>query len=316
MKIGIIGAGSMGSLFGGLLAQAGNDVVLVELWREHVDAVTADGLRMTCEGQERTVHPRATVDPAAVGTVDLIMFWCKGPSTASAVEAARPMIGAGTIGCTLQNGLGNPEVLANAFPTENIVYGVTEIGATIVGPGHIELTPTAWDGGGATYVGTRGNLARAQAELVAEVLSDATVRTTASDDVDRVIWGKLTVACPIAPSVAVARLPIGRISGFDDMRPLLEGICREVVEVANASGITIDADTAVAHAFDVWDAVANHVASMGGDVLARRATEIESINGAIAERGRKVGVATPLNDTMARLVRLVEANYDHQLGVR
>ncbi len=316
MKVGIVGAGSMGSLFGGLLSEAGHDVWLVDVWRDHVDTVREHGLRMTCEGRERLARPQATTDPAEVGEADFVMFWCKGPSTPTAVADAAPLIGERTLACSLQNGLGNPEVIARAVPPGKIVYGVTEIGATIQQPGHIELTPTAWEGGGATYVGTSDPASFGNAELVAEVLNGATINTTARRDVDAVVWGKLTVACPIAPAVAITRLPIGLISGFAEMEPLLAGICEEVVAVANASGIPLDAEASRRHAFEVWNAVGNHVASMGGDVLARRVTEIDTLNGAIGRQGRQVGVPTPFNDTMARLVRLIEAHYDEQLGVQ
>jgi 2-dehydropantoate 2-reductase len=315
MKVGIMGAGSMGSLFGGLIAEAGHEVWLVDVWREQVDAVNEHGLRMTCEGRERYARPRATTDPAEPGPMDLVMFWCKGPATPTAVADAAPMLGETTIACTLQNGLGNREVIGRAVPPGRLLHGVTEIGATIQSPGHIELTPAAWEGGGATYVGTSAVGDFGQAERVAELLNGAGIATTARRDVDMVIWGKLVVACPIAPAVAIARLPIGLITGFEDMGPLLGGLCDEVVAVANASGIPLDADRSREHAFAVWHSVGNHVSSMGGDVLARRPTEVESISGAIVRQGEKVGVPTPLNAVMARLVRLVEAHYDQQLGV-
>jgi 2-dehydropantoate 2-reductase len=315
MKVGIVGAGAMGSLFGGLLAGGGHEVWLLDVWREHVDAINRDGLRMTHAGDERRAAVRATADPAQAGPVELLMVWCKSPDTEDALRGAAPMIGDRTVICTLQNGLGNAETVERAVPGARVVYGVTEIGAVIEGPGHIELTDSAWAGEGATMLAPRRRELAADAEAVCAALESGGIRAEIRDDIDSVIWGKVAMACPMAPVVSVSRLRIKHILASAEMRDLLAQACDEVIAVANASGVPLNPDQTRRHCFDVWEAVGEHISSMGQDVLARRRTEVEGLCGQVVRRGQELGVPTPINDVYARLLRLIQANYPNQLGV-
>lgn len=311
MKVGILGAGAMGSLFGGLLTEGGHDVWLIDVWAEHVEAMNRDGLRMTHKGSERRVQVTATSDPAEVGPVELLMVWCKTTNTEEALRRAAPVIGGETIICTLQNGLGNVDAVKRAVPSARVVYGVTETGADTDGAGHIELTDGSWDGRAASFLGPGGP----DAEAAAAALNAGGLRTEVRDDIDAVIWGKVAMACPMAPLVSVARLRIKHVLGGPGMRELLSQACDEVIAVANASGVPLPPEPTRQHCFDVWEAVGDHVSSMGQDVLAKRRTEVEGLCGEVVRRGRELGVPTPINDVFARLLRLIENNYENQLGV-
>ena len=303
----------MGSLFGGLLSAAGHEVWLLEVWEAHVDAINSDGLTMSFEGQERVVEPRATRDAAEAGECDLVMVWCKSADTEAALIGAKPMLGPETVVCTLQNGIGHVEVIESFVERSKLAYGITVTGALMKGPAHIELTESAWSGGGDTVVGARDERGMEAAELVAETLVGAGIAARTSADVDVAVWKKLATACPMAPLVAITRLRIGDVNDSDEMHELLAALCDEVVAVAQAEGVPLDATETREEAFSVWRAVATHVSSMGQDVLAGRRTEIDSLSGAIAERGRRHGVETPRNDMSARLVRLVERHFDDRL---
>jgi 2-dehydropantoate 2-reductase len=315
MKIGILGAGAMGSLFGGLLAEGGNDVVLVDVWRAHVDAINRRGLLMTHRGAERRSAGRATADPTDAGVMDAVMVWCKAPDTEKALRDAQTMLGPDTIVCTLQNGLGNADTVERVVPAERVVYGVTEIGAVVQGPAHIELTDNAWNGNGSTLLAARTASGLDGAQRLAAVLTSSGIQAELREDIDTVIWGKVAMACPMAPIVALTRLQIRHVAATAEMRELLAGLCDEVIVVANASGVPLPPEATRAHCFEVWDAVGDHLSSMGQDALAKRQTEIEVLSGEVVRQGARVGVPTPLNDVLARLMRLLQANYANQLGV-
>ena len=137
MKITIAGSGAMGCRFGGALFAAGHDVVLLDGWREHVDAVNASGLRIDDPDGSRVVRVPAQLFPAAPSPADLVIVFTKATATASVAAAAAAAIGPATLVLTLQNGLGNIEVLRSYVPESRLLAGTTTLGTELLGPGHI-----------------------------------------------------------------------------------------------------------------------------------------------------------------------------------
>jgi len=308
VRVGILGAGAMGSLFGGLLARAGEDVWFVDPWRAQIDAITRDGLLMTCDGEQRRVAAGASVDPAAAGMVDLLMVWCKAFATGDAVAAAAPMIGPQTIVCSLQNGLGNPEQIRAHVPAERVVHGVTGLGASVVAPGVIEVTRGAWTGGSTTWIGGPG------AEAVAETLRGAGMAMEVREDIDALVWNKVAMAGAMSPVASLVRLPNGLVLNTRETRELLEQMTREIVAVANAKGIALDADEAIARNVAVYETSLDHRPSMLDDVLAGRRTEIDSLCGAVVREGQALGVPVPVSATLWRLIRAIEQRYEEAVA--
>jgi 2-dehydropantoate 2-reductase len=313
MRIVIIGAGAMGSLFGGMLARAGEDVVFVEKWQDHVDALEERGLQMRFGDDAWHAEGRATTDVREAGTADLLMIWSKAYDTAAAIAEAAPAIGPDTIVCTLQNGLGNIEAIERHVPQERIVYGVTGIGAILLGPGEIQLTEGAWTGGGVTWIGARTAAARPVVERVGELLNRAKVTTEVRDDIDALVWNKLAMATAMSSVTAVTRLRMGAVMDQPGTRQLLVTLTEEIVAVANGKGIALDAEEAVRRNMHIYDQGAEHLTSMVQDVIAQRRTEVASLTRAIADEGRAVGVPTPACETLASLIEAIEAHYDVQL---
>ncbi len=298
----------MGSLFGGLLASAGHETWFLDVWREHVEAIERHGLRMTFRDQKRVVQGHGTTDPAAAGEVDLLMIWAKSFATAAALASAAPMLGTKTIVCTLQNGLGNVEAIAERVDDARIVRGVTGIGARTVGPGHIELTEGAWTGGSMTWIGGP------PAEAVAPVLREANIAIEVRDDIDAIIWNKLAMSTSMASVAALLRIGSSDVLDSPDASDLIVEMTREIVAVANAKGLQLDVEAAIARNFDVYETSRGHHPSMLQDVLAGRPTEIDAMCGAVARAGAELGVPTPVNATVLRLVRALQSNYDAVLG--
>lgn len=313
MKVGILGAGAMGSLFGGLLAAASHDVWFVDIWREHVEELDDNGLLMTFRSEERRVRGHGVTDPVQVGPVELLMVWVKSFSTEEAIRGAAPMIGPETIVCTLQNGLGNVEAIESSVLPDRIVWGVTGIGAKTERPGHIELTEGAWRGTGVTWIGSRAATGRPAVDRFADLLRDAGIQVEVRDDIEAVVWNKLAMASTMAAVCAVTRLDISRVLDTPETDSLLREMTEEIVAVANAKGIPLDVAEALERSFATYNKSRGHYPSMLQDVLGTRRTEIDALCGAVVREGEAVGVATPVNRTIWLLVRSVEQNYDGQL---
>ena len=302
MRIGIFGAGAMGSLYGGLLAADGNEVWLVGRSPAHAAAIEAEGLRITHAGEERLVRPRASTDPAAVGAVELLMIWVKSHDTVAALEQAAPMIGPGTVVASFQNGLGNVEAIAARVPAERVVYGVSAIGGEIVAPGRLEVPDTTWDGTGMTWMGVLEGPSY-RLEPLRGVFAAAGIRTEVRSDIETIVWSKLALAAPMTALSALTRLSVGGVLADPELADLQRRMTAEVVAVAQAKGVPLALDEALRRSSETYEGVPEHLPSMLQDVLAGRPTEIDALAGAVAREAERVGVEAPLNDLLARLVR-------------
>lgn len=312
MRVLIAGAGAMGSMYGGFLARGGHEVHFVDQWAEHVEALADRGLTVGFEDESFEVRGTAstTFDDAPVA--DLVMIWCKSFSTAEVMARCAGAVGDHTIVCSLQNGLGNPERIAVHVDPDRIVHGVTAIGARFVGPAHVEVTEGAWRGTSPTHVGGSTRAAMESARLVADVLGDAGVLMEATEDVDVHVWNKLAMAAGMSGVSALTRSRIDQVVDSPDAIGVVDDLTREVAAVAQALGIPLDAEQACATNHAVYRTARGHSASMWQDVQARRRTEIDALSGAVVEAGRRVGVATPVNETVARLVRTLESHFHEE----
>lgn len=309
MKVAIAGAGAMGSMFGGFLARGGHEVHLVDVWEEHVDAVQASGLVLSHLDESETVSVTAANDFADLGSPDLVMVWVKSFATADVMAACAPHLGPGTVVCSLQNGLGNVETIAEVTAADRVVYGVTSIGARFLGPGHVEVTEGAWRGTSPTWIGGSTPAAYDAAVQVATVLEKAGVRMEATPDVDLHVWNKLAMAAGMSGVSALTGQRIDQVLDSPDSIGVVDDLTREVARVAQALGVPLDEEEAIRQNHAVYRTARGHSASMWQDFQATRRTEIEALSGAVVRAGRSVDVATPVNETVARLVRTVEANY-------
>jgi 2-dehydropantoate 2-reductase len=333
MKIGIIGAGAMGSLLGFYLCEHA-EVWLLDPWRTHVDAINANGLRRERDGVEQVRHPRATTDAAAIGPCDAVLVLVKAHQTAWAAEQASALLNldtgpdrvtgwqgdkvtqdlssnstlppphlvtlSQTLVVTLQNGVGNREILAAALGEERVGQGVTALGATLLGPGRVRHA-----GQGTTTFGTEPN--RQGMAALAELFSACGLPAELSDDLDALVWGKLVVNAGINALTALLRVPNGALAEVAQARALVERAVAEAVAVAQARGTRLREDDPLAHVLAVARATGANRSSMLQDVLRGSPTEIATINGAVAREGQRLGVPTPVNELLAALVAALDA---------
>lgn len=305
MKVAVVGAGAMGCLFGAFLARAGADVRLLDHTPAVVEVLRRRGIRLRAADGE-TVVPvgAAALRPEELGTADWVLVAVKAHQTRSALGSLPPLLGPETPVLTLQNGLGAADEIAAAVGAGRTLVGATAQGATLLAPGEVRH-----GGRGETVLGPyRGPLG--QAPAVAEALSRAGLPARAVADPGPHLWRKLAVNCGINALAALTGVLNGRIPEIPEAAALLTEAVAEAAAVARAVGVDLGDPASLARSvLGVAAATGANRASMGQDVDRRTPTEIDWINGAVVREGERLGVPTPVNRTLARLVKTLEAGF-------
>jgi 2-dehydropantoate 2-reductase len=304
MKICIVGCGAVGSLFAANLAQLED----VEVWaydasREHVDAINANGLRLSGAG-DVVGRLRATTDAQELPQCDFGIVVTKAMHTEPAIAATAHAFANGSV-ATVQNGIGNEEVLAQHV--ERVMRGTTFPAGKILEPGHVQ-----WDVKGETTLGPfePQPTPLAEVERLADACTRAGMPTKAVADARGPQWRKVIFNASTNPIGALTGLTHGRVCERPDLRALVSGLVSEGKAVAAAQSIVLDSDpeALIDHAAKP-EVAYDHKASMLQDVEARRTTEIDYLNGGIVRFGREHGVPTPLNEAIWALVKGVEQSW-------
>lgn len=306
MKFLIVGPGAMGCLFAARLKMAGHDVILLDCIQENADLINKNGVRiedLSCEfvSQVPVVLGKSSQSP------DVVLICVKSYDTRQAAEGIRSWLSQEAAVLTLQNGLGNVDILEDIFGKANVLGGVTAEGATLLGPGHVRHA-----GQGETVIGpekTRRNLVTD----IVTAFNAAGFNTRSAENVNDLIWGKLVINAGINALAAITGLKNGRLSVISDTRMIMEEAVNEAVAVAYAKGIHLPYTNPIERVLQVCRSTAGNIASMLQDVLNQRATEVAFINGAIVREGEALGIPTPVNSTLARLVSAIQETYNECL---
>ena len=297
MKVAVVGAGGVGSVFGGRLAAAGHDVWLVHRRPEVVEAIRQHGLRLTTPTGDEHIHLRGATDASEIGPVDLVLILTKSMDTRAAAEGSRPLLGPTTSVLTLQNGLGNLETIAEILGPERTLMGMTYLGAAQRGPGHAIFTAA-----GPTFVGEPDGVLSERVLDLAEAFSAAGVPTQATDRLWDLVWGKLLINTALNATCALTGAAGDDALASDAISRWLGLVAEETARVAAALGIHLPyadpAERVRQHCRDVGAAKP----SMLQDMERGRLTEIDAINGAVVREGRRLGVPTPYNQALLLLV--------------
>ena len=305
MKIAVVGAGAMGSLFGAMLAEAGNEVWLHDVWAEHVQTINKHGLTIEREGQTRTLSIAATATPEQIGQAQLVIIFVKSTHTALAAETARKLAGSDGAVMTLQNGMGNADILSEFIDPERVLAGTTSHGATMLGPGSIRHA-----GIGATTIGAWAETeqGRERARKLSDFFTQTGIETEAVDDVRSVLWNKLLINIGINAITALTAIKNGQILDLEITRKLSRNAVEEAMKIAREMNIKVRED-AVDHVYAVAEATAVNRSSMGQDVDNKRQTEIRTINGFIVREANRLGLKAPVNETLTALIQTLEYHY-------
>jgi 2-dehydropantoate 2-reductase len=304
VRVCIVGCGAVGSLFAANLARLEDvEVWAYDLAREHVDAINANGLRLT--GADEVVgQVRATADASELPSSDFGIVATKAMHTHSAIAASAHAFADGAV-ASVQNGVGNEEAIAGHV--SRVIRGTTFPAGRILEPGVVQ-----WDVKGNTTLGPfEPSPAESEdIERLAEACTRAGMPTHAVPDARPAQWRKVIFNAATNPVGALTRLTHGRVCERPDLRALVTLLVDEGKAVATAQGITLDEDPEelIDHAARP-DVAYDHKASMLQDVEARQRTEIDFLNGGISRFGRELGVPTPLNDALTALVKALEASW-------
>ncbi len=307
-RIGVLGAGGMGSAFAAALTVADAEVVLIGRGGEHVRAVAERGLTILRPdgGTERVrvpAAPYATDLPAC--SLDILIVLTKTYDTAEACAAVRPGLAADGVAVSLQNGLGNDAVLAAAFGGSRSLVGVTTVGATVREPGVITVSGATGGGRSVTQLGALGAATAApRGDAVAAVLSAAGLPAAHVADLAAPLWGKLAMAV-MSPVSAVLGMTVGAVWSRAEGQSLVRRMFYEVVDVAEQQGVRLDRSGQWAHAEAVFAATGEHHTSMCTDVLQGRRTELAWMAGAVRELAASAGLAVPVHDTVLSLLAVL-----------
>ena len=307
-KVAVLGAGAMGCLFGGELAERGLEVTLIDVWQEHVDAINRDGLRVVGHRGDRRIGVSATTDPAACGPVDVVLVHCKAASTVAAVSAARDagLFDGDTVAISFQNGLGNEETIAGVIGAGRVLGGVTAQGASIEGPGCIHSYADL-----PSQIGEMSGGVSDRVRAIADAFSKHGLETVASADIRHDIWKKLMVNVGVSAMSGITNLTIGEAVAIPELKAMCYGAVAEAVPVARADGVGLTP----AESRNVLDLVigpggtGNNRSSLCVDILNHRPTEVDVINGAVVSRGTRHGIETPINANLVALVKGIESHY-------
>ena len=302
MKIAVVGAGAMGSVYAGLLASAGNEVWAIDTWREHIDAIRARGLRVEGASGDRTVRIDATTDASEPGPCNLVIIATKADGVASAAASIGPLLGNDTLVLTIQNGLGAAERICRHLPPDNVLLGVAGgFGASIRGPGHahhngMELVRLGELGGGITE----------RLERVGDVWRDAGFNVKCFDDINQLVWEKFVCNVTYSGSCTIFECTIAGVQANEHAWQVASGCAAEAWEAGVAKGVRFSFDDPVAHVREFGRKIPHSRPSMLQDYLAKRPSEIDAINGMVPVVAREVGTAAPYNEVVTAIVKAKE----------
>ena len=307
-KVAVLGAGAVGCYYGGMLARAGVPVTLIGR-APHVEAIRRDGLVIEWADRRETIRLDAATGVEAARDADLVLVCVKSPDTSDAGRSLRSHLRPDALVASLQNGVDNADRL-RVEVAQPVFAAVVYVGAYMNGPGVVRHT-----GRGDLVLGAaRADRERpgiaGQLAAVAALFERAGIRCPVSGDVDAALWTKLVINCAFNAISALGRARYGRMAREPRIRALMEGTVRESVAVARAAGVALDERTLVDAVWSVADALAEQYSSTAQDVLRGKPTEIDALNGFVAERGAALGVEAPINRTLHALVKLREAGDD------
>ena len=312
MKIAILGAGATGCNVGGHLKLAGQSVYLLDPFEAHMTAIREKGL-IWHENDGVTVYDPiffdyAGNDAAEVGPCDVVIVQTKNPFTRAAIEGHREIFGDDSTVITLQNGLGTTDTLLEYFPAERIGYGILYSGGQILEPGHIQMLHSDKN---ILFKRLKGEKTPLYDELV-DACNKTDFPSFYSEELDQIIWTKVGVNSFCNMPCGITRLTMQKLLRHPDGNSLVEAIVDEVVAVAAAKGVTITAE-AVLHAREMALASPGENYPSGAqDMMNKRKTEVDSLNGAVAKIGKELGVPTPVNATIAALAHVIQDTYADQ----
>jgi 2-dehydropantoate 2-reductase len=290
----IVGTGALATLFAARLAERGHDITMLGTWEAGLDALDHAGARLVdSTGRERTFRVRAIRDPRAAYGAKYAFVLVKSWQTERAAHQLAECLAEEGLAVTLQNGLGNNDILSRALGRERVALGVTTTGATLLSPGLVRA-------GGEGVVSLE---AHPSVGVVETALMGAGFSVEVVADARSLVWGKLVVNAAINPLTALLRIPNGELLNRPSARVIMKALASETAAVASAQRVRLPFKNPIEAAESVARKTAANHSSMFQDLRRGAPTEIDAINGAVTRTGKQNGVPTPVNRMCWRLVQ-------------
>lgn len=300
MRIAVIGAGAMGSIYGGHLSLH-HDVYLIDTNQAIVDHINREGLKVQEDGADVIYHPNAVTSTEGVEPVDLVILFVKALFSRAALNSNKGIIGENTYLMTLQNGSGHEDILSEFVPEDRIVIGTTEDNGAVLAPGHVRR-----GGSGNTNIGMLTEDTHGFLPKLKEALDSCGFCGNIHENIQQLIWNKLFTNVSLSALTGVLQVPMGFIAGNEHAWVLAQRLIHEAVEVAH--GLGLEADEA-----EITEKVKNTslgspegITSICADLRDGRKTEVNTISGSVVRASKKCGVPAPTHEVIVELVHALE----------
>jgi 2-dehydropantoate 2-reductase len=285
-----------------------NKVWILDRNKERAAYLNKRGISVEGISGNWQAHVKATAEVKEIAKTDLIIICVKSYDTKEAIVHAKPLIGETTQILTLQNGIGNVEILGEVVGFDKVIAGVTSQGATLIDMGHIRHA-----GKGETIIGRLDGKIPVEMRYLRDMFNQAGLDLRISRDITGLLWSKLIINVGINALTGITRLRNGKLIEFEGTRRILQESVAEATRVAKRKRIKLIYDDSLAKVESVCEATATNVSSMLQDVLRKKRTEIDFINGVIVRQAQGLGIPVPVNAMLVELIKTIESSYDAAL---
>lgn len=300
MRIAVIGAGAMGSIYGGHLSLE-NDVYLVDTNQAIVDKINSEGLVLQENGKDNVYHPTAVTSTEGLEPMDLVILFVKALFSKPALNGNKGVIGENTYLMTLQNGSGHEDILGEFVPQDHIIIGTTEDNGALLGPGHVRH-----GGNGKTNIGMLTEDTAAFLPRVKETLDACGFNGCIHENIQQLIWDKLFTNVSLSAVTGVLQVPIGYIASNAYAWKMTCSLIHEAVEVAHAMGLKADEAEITEKVRQTSVNSPEGITSICADLRDGRKTEVNTISGSVVRAAAKVNVAVPSHEMIVNMVHAME----------
>jgi len=304
MKIVIVGPGAMGCLFAYYLSKCKEEIWILDKDKERSAIINQTGIIVKGVSGDWQGRVRVSADAKEIGLADLIIICVKSYDTKDAIISAKGLVGDKTNVLTLQNGIGNIEIIAEVVGDHRVIGGVTNEGATLLDRGSIRHA-----GRGETVIGRPDAKIPVEMRFIREIFKKCGLETRISRDIKGLLWSKLIINVGINALTAITRLNNGRLVEFEGTRRILREAVTEATRIAKRKWVKLIYDDPLAKVEAVCEATSGNASSMLQDVLRKKRTEIDFINGFIVRQAQELGISAPVNSILVDLVKTIEASY-------
>jgi len=305
VKIVIVGPGAVGCLLAAFLTKSKAQIWLLDKNHDRAAKINQSGIKVEGVSGNWQINLKVTANVKEIGPADLVILTVKSYDTKDAILHAKPLIHENSKVLTLQNGIGNIEIISEVVGSDKVIGGITNEGATLLDIGSIRHA-----GRGETIIGRIDGKIPVEMRSIREIFNKAGMETRISRDIKGLLWSKLIINAGINALTAITRLKNGKLIEFEGTRKIIREAVSEATRIAKRKRIKLIYDDPLAKVEAVCEATAGNISSMLQDVLKKKRTEIDFINGVIVRQGQELGIPVPVNSLLVDLVKTIESTYN------